>query len=146
MEEKRKIIFHRNFQWEKLGKKCSKRGVLGRFSPFLSIFVSHETQPPKRIVPRETYVFAPFFTLSGVFHMKRRFYYIFAIFNEILISCETSVLCEFVTFHCTAGCFLRCFRTKCLAKQFVHLDFAINKCPARLLLRIFADVVGAFVL
>ena len=83
----------------KSGKKCPKWGVLGCFWPFLSVFVSHETQPPKRIVPRETYIFAPFFTLSGVFHMKRRFYYIFAIFNEILVSCETSVLCGFVAFH-----------------------------------------------
>ena len=96
----------------KLGKKCPKWGVLGCFWPFLSVFVSHETQPPRRIVPRETYIFAPFFTLSGVFHMKRRFYYIFAIFNVILVSCETSVLCGFVAFHCIVGCFLRCFSYK----------------------------------
>ena len=96
----------------KLGKKCPKWGVLGCFWPFLSVFVSHETQPPRRIVPRETYIFAPFFTLSGVFHMKRRFYYIFAIFNEILVSCETSFLCGFVAFPRIIGCFLRCFSYK----------------------------------
>ena len=103
MEEKRKIIFHRIFEWKKSGKKCPKWGVLGCFWPFLSVFVSHETQPPRRIVPRGTYIFTPFFTLSGVFHMKRRFYYIFAIFNEILVSCETSVLCGFVAFHHQIG-------------------------------------------
>lgn len=80
----------------KSGKKCPKWGVFGHFR---RVFVSHETQPPRRIVPRETYIFAPFFTLLGVFHMKRRFYYIFANFNELLVSCETSVLCGFVAFH-----------------------------------------------
>ena len=87
----------------KSGKKCPKWGVLGYFWPFSSVFVSHETQPPRRIVPRETYIFTPFFALSGVFHMKRRFYYIFAIFNENLVFCETSVLCGFVAFHRQIG-------------------------------------------
>ena len=96
----------------KLGKKCPKWGVLGCFWPFLSVFVSHETQPPRRIVPRGTYIFAPFFTLLGVFHMKRRFYYIFAIFNEILVSCETSVLCGFVAFYLIVRYFSRCFSSK----------------------------------
>ena len=35
--------------------------------------------------------------------MKRRFYYVFAIFNEILVSCETLVLCGFVAFHRQIG-------------------------------------------
>ena len=100
---KTKNYFSQDFPAGKSCKKCPKWGVLGCFWPFLSVFVSHETQPPKRIVPRETYIFTPFFTLSKVFHMKRRFYYIFAIFNEILVSCETSVLCGFVAFHRRIG-------------------------------------------
>ena len=100
---KTKNYFSQDFRVEKSGKKCPKWGILGCFWPFLSVFVSHETQPPKRIVPRETYIFTPFFTISGVFHMKRRFYYIFAFFNEILVSCETSVLCKFASFHRQIG-------------------------------------------
>lgn len=103
MEEKRKIIFHRNFEWENWAKSAQNGVFWGVFGHFWRVFVSHETQPPRRIVPRETYIFAPFFTISWVFHMKRRFYYIFAIFNEILVSCETSFLCGFVAFHCQIG-------------------------------------------
>ena len=112
MEEKRKIIFHRIFEWENRAKSAQNGVFWGVFDHFWRVFVSHETQPPRRIVPRETYNFAPFFTLSGVFHMKRRFYYIFAIFNEILVSCETSVLCGFVAFRCIIWWFLRCFSCK----------------------------------
>ena len=112
MEEKRKIIFHRIFERENRAKSAQNGVFWGCFWPFLSVFVSHETQPPRRIVPRETYVFTPFFTLSGVFHMKRRFYYIFAIFNEILVSCETSVLCGFVAFHRQIGWLSGLFSSK----------------------------------
>ena len=112
MEEKRKIIFHRIFEWENWAKSAQNGVFWGVFGHFWAFFVSHETRPPRRIVPRETYIFTPFFTFSGVFHMKRRFYYIFAIFNEILVSCETSVLCGFVAFHCIVGCFLSRFWSK----------------------------------
>ena len=103
MEEKRKIIFHRIFEWENWAKSAQNGVFWGVFGHFWAFFVSHETRPPRRIVPRETYIFAPFFTLSGVFHMKRRFYYIFAIFNEILVSCETLFLCGFVAFYRKIG-------------------------------------------
>ena len=91
MEGKQKIIFHRTFERKNRAKSAKNGAFWGVFGHFRGFFVSHETQPPRRIVPRETYIFAPFFTLSRVFHMKRRFYYIFAIFNKILVSCETSV-------------------------------------------------------
>lgn len=103
MEESRKIIFHKIFERENQAKSAQNGLFWGVFGHFWRVFVSHETQPPNRIVPRETYIFAPFFTLSRVFHMKRRFYYIFAIFNDILVSCETSVLCGFVAFHRQIG-------------------------------------------
>ena len=126
---KTKKYFSQDFRVGKLGKKCPKWGVLRCFWPFLSVFVSHETQPPRRIVPRETYIFTPFFTLSGVFHMKRRFYYIFAIFNEILVSCETSVLCGFVAFRCIVQCFLRCFSSKMACETIYPPRFCHKQVP-----------------
>ena len=113
----------------KSGKKCPKWGVLGCFWPFLSVFVSHETQPSRRIVPRETYIFAPFFTLSEVFHMKHRFYYIFAIINEILVSCETSVLCGFVTFHRLIGLLSGLFSSKMACETICPPRFCHKQVP-----------------
>ena len=52
------------------------------------------------------------FGLAVVFHVKRRLYYIFAIFNEILVSCETLCMCGFVAFLRIIGCFLSCFCSK----------------------------------
>ena len=146
MDENRKIIFHKIFERKNRAKSAKNGAFWGVFGHFRGFFVSHETQPPRRIVPRETYIFAPFFTLSRVFHMKRRFYYIFAFFNEILVTCETSLLCGFVAFSALLGAFRVVFGPKWLAKQFVHLDFAINKCSACLLLHVYAYVVGGFVL
>ena len=144
MEEKRKIIFHRIFKRKNRAKSAQNGVFWGVFGHFWRVFVSHETQPPKRIVPRGTYIFTSFFTLSGVFHMKRRFYYIFAIFNEILVSCETLFLCGFVAFHSIVVCFLRCFSYKMACetiyppwfsrKQVLCLSFIAYIC--RLCLRI----------
>lgn len=53
---------------------------------------------------------------------------------------------DLLLFTALWGSFWGVFGLKWLAKQFFHLDFAINKCSACLLLCTYADVVGRFML
>lgn len=146
MEEKRKIIFHRIFGWENWAKSAKMRYFGAFFAIFERFRFTWNTTNKTNCSTWNIYFYAIFHPFGGVSH-ETPILLCFCNFQwnySILWNVGFMWICR-ISLHCRA-LFEEFFRRKCLAKQFVHLDFAINKRSFWFLLRIYAGFVSIFVL